>query len=182
MARQPKDDPKSTILASLKADPQFKKFRGIVTTLRENIDVDKAMAECLSLHASRISRTLYAKPKGPKILLDASLMDMSFRSRMAEIRVQLAKNTAILEEAIKSIKRYVNTEFFDELNAYSNVEQKRNMVDRVVASALDLQADCLAALEHIDGLIKDIDQAGFHLRNAVEIFKLMDGSKGSKNI
>lgn len=177
-----KEDPKLVIFASLKEDAQFKKFRNIVTTLRTAINVEKDMAEVLSLHASRVSRTLYAKPKGPKILLEASLTDMSFRSRMTEIRLQLYANASILEEAIKAIKRYINTEFNDELNSYSNVEQKRNMVERVVAFALDLQSTCESSIATIDDLIKDIDQSGFHLRNAVEIMKLLDGSRGTKNI
>lgn len=180
--RQIKEDPKSAIMSALKEDAQFKKFRNIVATLRTAINVEKDTAEALSLHSSRTSRNLYKLPKGPRSLLEASLMDMSFRSRLTEIRIQLASNGAILEEAVKAIKRYINTEFNDELNAYSNVEQKRNMVERVIASALDLQASCESTIATIDDLIKDLDQAGFHLRNAVEIMKILDGSKGTRNV
>lgn len=182
MVTKVKGDPKSAIMAALKEDAQYKKFRNIVATLRLSINTEKDMTEALSLHSSRTSRGLYAKPKGPRILLEASLMDMSFRSRLTEIRIQLSSHTAILEEAIKAIKRYLNTEFSDELNMYSNVEQKKNMIERIIASALDLQASCESTIATIDDLIKDIDNAGFHLRNAVEILKLLDGSRGTKNI
>jgi hypothetical protein len=182
MVTKAKSDPKEAIMAGLKDDAQFKKFRNIVATLRLAINVEKDMTEALSLHSSRISRSLYAKPKGPRILLEASLMDLSFRSRLTEIRIQLSRNNDILNEAVKAIKRYINTEFNEELNSYSNVEQKRNMVERVIASTLDLQSSCESTIATIDDLIKDIDQSAYQLKNAVDILKLIDGSKGTRNI
>lgn len=185
MARIPKAervDPKDELIALLKKDPQLKKFRNITVALREQIHIEKDRAEALSLHASRSSRTLYSKIPSAKHLLDASLKDMSFRSRMAEIRVVNTTYTSTLEEAVKAIKRHINTEYYDLLNEYSNVESKKNMIDRVVKTALELQGECAALIDLLDTLIKDIDQSGFGLRNAVEVMKLLDGAKGSRNI
>lgn len=174
-----KQNPKSVIMDSLRGDAQFKKFRLIVSKTRERFKVESDRKEALSLHASRTSRTLHGdKRYSPIALMDASLKDLSFRARLVEIRVQITLHTALLEEAVTAIKRYIRTEYYDELNNYKTVDSRSALVDRLVASALDLQNEGSALIELLDTLIEDIDKASFHLKHMLDCLQLLDSSKG----
>ena len=182
MATKPKVNPKQSIIGLLKEDSQFKDFRSIVTTIREALNLEKDKNEALQMQATRTSRRLYENVASAKAVMEANLRDMSYRSRLTEIRVNLTSSSAILDEAIKSMRSYIQTQYYDELSSYSTVDAKRNMIDRVQKSALSLQAEIQSLLELLDFLIKDIDQTGFGLRNIVEVLKILDGTKPTRNI
>lgn len=178
MAKNSKN-PKSKIIAEIREDGQYKKFREIVRNTREKLKVDQDRNEALALHAARLSRQMYGKKQySPQALLESSLQDSSYRSRMVEIRVQANLHTSLLDDAIDVIKRYITTEFYDELSGYKTVDQRKSMIDRIVASALELKSEGEALVELLDTLVRDIDQTSFQLERMIKALELLSHSKG----
>jgi hypothetical protein len=97
---------------------------------------------------------------------------------MVEIRVQTSVQLSILHEAVRSIRKYISTEYADDLREFSTVEQRRSFVDRTVKSALAFLEEGDTLIETLDHLIKDIDQAGFRLRDSTEVLKLLSEGRG----
>src|SRR5579862_4886457 len=102
MARQKNSDVDVTeILSEIRKDPRYRKFKAILQRTQGQLDLDKDRTEALSLHASRTSRKLYGdRQYSVKALIDASLRDLSFRSRMVEIRVIVQRRVSYLKEAV----------------------------------------------------------------------------------
>lgn len=170
--------PKSLVQA-IREDSDYKKFKTIVKTTRERLKLEADRKEAMSLHAGRISRSIYgARRFSPKTLLEAEAQEMGNRSRLVEIRVRASNELSVLDEAIKTIRGYISTEYDVDLREFGTVEQRRAMIDRVIKSAVNLKSEGEDFLAMLDTFIKDLDQAGFKLRDCIEILKLLDSSKG----
>ncbi len=171
------------LIATIREQQQYKKFKAIVSVARDRLKIEADRSEALSLHAGRTSRKLFGeKQYSPKSILDASMVDLSYRARLVEMRVQCSLTISTLDAGVDAIKRYITTEFSDDLEAYKTVGQRKDFVDRIVASALDLVSEGEGLIAMLDTLIKDIDAASFQLRNAMEILKLLSETKGGKVI
>lgn len=169
----------SELIAEIREQQQYKKFKKVVSVARERLKIDTDRTEALSLHAGRTSRKLFGeKQYSAKSVMEASLIDLSYRSRLVEIRVQCSLTVATLDAGLDAIRRYINTEFTDDLEAYKTVGQRKDFVDRIVASALDLVNEGKSLMDMLDFLIKDIDTASFQLRNTMEILKMLSEAKG----
>lgn len=171
----------SVLLGQIRKDANFKKFRLVFERTQERVDLQAGLQEALTLHAGRSSRKLYGKDQfSLKALVDASLKDLSFRSRMVEIRVQSSTQLSILREAVRSIRKYLSTEYADDLREFSTAEQRKNFVDRTIKSALAFLEEGDSLIDTLDHLIGDIDKASFHLRNMMECLKLLSEGKGHR--
>lgn len=163
----------------IRDDSQYKKFKDILKQVRTKLNPEKDRNEALALHASRTGRTLYGKKQfSGKSIMEASMQDLANRARLVEIRVQASIQISLLAEAVKRIRRYIMTEYADELKAYSTQASRTAMVDRIIHSALETVAEGEALLELLDTLVKDLDQGGYSLRNCISVLQLLDSSKG----
>jgi len=172
-----------SLIQEIRGDANYKKFCGILEVTRTSIDLDKSMREVMSLHLSRTSRNLLGADRySPKRLIDASLKDLSNRSRMVEIRVRNDMALSHLREAIKALRRYISTEYADDLKEFSTVDQRRSFVDRIMKSANQLVSEGEALLSTIDQLVTDIDKAGYNIKAVVSCLQLLEGSKGGRVI
>lgn len=173
----------SALLKGIRDDPEYAKFKVIFTRIRERVDLDKDLNEVLNLHAGRTSRKLYGeKQYSVKALLDASLKDMSYRSRMVEIRVRASVQISVLEESVVALRKYLSTEYADDLREFGTVAERKSFVDRVLKSPLAYIEEANSLLDTIDILLKDLDQASFGLRNMLECLKLLDSSKAGRHV
>lgn len=169
----------SSLLQDIRNDPQYKKFKVIFARTQERLDLQRNLQEALTLHAGRSSRSLYGKNQfSIKALISASLKDCSWRARMVEIRVQASIQLSILKEAVNALRKYLSTEYSDDLTEFKNIEQRRAFVDRAIKDALAFLDEGNSLLETIDALVSDIDKTSFHLRNMLEGLKLMSEGRG----
>jgi hypothetical protein len=169
------------LVKTVKADANYAKFKKIVEGIRKRVDIAAATAEVLSLHAGRTSRSLTGDQRyNPMALIDASMKDLSYRSRMVEVRVKHDLQLSVLRESIAAMRRHISTEYNDELKDFSTAEQRRAFGDRVVKNAGEFLAEGEALVDMIDMLIKDIDQGGYQFKNTIECLKMLAESKGSK--
>ncbi len=173
-----------SLLKQIRKDPQYATFLRILETTRKNLDTETATAEAKALHASRTSRSLSGKDRySSKSLIDANLRDLSTRARLVEIRVTNDRKLSHLKEAAEALKKYVSTEYVDELKSdFSTAGQRSDFVDRVLKSANALLAEGESLLSVLDFLIKDIDQASHSMRHVVDCLKLLENKHGSKAI
>lgn len=169
------------LIADIRADSEYKKFKAIVLKVREKLNVDKDRNEALSMHAGRTSRRLHGtKQYSPKSLMDACLNDLAVRSRLVEVRVQCSIQIDLLHDAVKAIKHYITTEFVEELSEYKTVGQRNALIDRVVAGAILVESEGKALIKLLDDLVGDIDKASYHLRLMTDALKLLDSSKSGQ--
>lgn len=179
MATKKPTNSKEEFRLALSTDPKFKKFLRIVDNVKAKLNIEADKKEALMLLASRTSRSLHGKKAfSPTAIIDASLKDLSTRSRLVEIRVQATVHVSLLNEAIDAAKRHMSTEYYELLSEYKTVEQRRAMLDRAVKSALEIAIDAKSLVEMLDTIIKDIDSAGYALKSATECLKLMSETHG----
>lgn len=169
------------LLHEIRQSKTYATFKTVVETVKKRVDLDRGMEEALSLHAGRLSRNIRGERRySPKILIDASLQDLSYRSRLVEIRVKNDLQLATLREAIDAMRRHISTEYSEDLRDFATAEQRRSFVDRVLKNQKTFLAEGEAFIHTLDSLIKDIDQGGYNLKAIVECLKLLDGSKSGR--
>jgi hypothetical protein len=88
----------------------------------------------------------------------------------------------LLNEAIRSISKFITTEYYDALKEYRTVGQRNALIERVISGALQTQGECNALISMLDDLIQDVDKASFHLRHMLDALQLLDSSKGGRVI
>jgi len=157
----------------------YKKFQKIVVGVQERLNIEKDRAEALSLHAGRTSRKLFGDRRySPKHLLDASLNDMSSRSRLVELRVKTTNQIDVLHDACKAMRHSISSNFSEDVKArFKTVGERNAFFDTMIASALEIEAEGQAQIKLLDDLINDVDKASFHLRNVIGCLELLQGSK-----
>jgi len=167
------------ILSVIRKDQKYKKFRLIVQKTGERLNIEKDRNEALALHASRTSRTLSGKKAySPKSLLDAEATDLYTRSRLVEIRVQASIHLNLLDEACDAIKRHIFTEYYEELRGFSNEQQRRALIERIQGVAMELMTEGKSLIDMLDQIVRDVDQANFHLGHMGSILEMLSNSKG----
>lgn len=167
------------ILAVIREDVKYKKFKKIVQTTGERLKIEEDRNEALALHSARTSRTLSGKKAySPKSLLDAEATDMSARSRLVEIRVRASIHLNLLDEACDAIKRHIFTEYYDDLRGFSNEQQRKALIERVQGVAMNLMTEGKSLIDMLDQIVKDIDQSNFHLGHMQSILEMLSNSKG----
>lgn len=173
----------TSLVASVRGDAQYKKFVTILESTRQGLDIEGAVAEAMALHTARTSRHLTGNDRySPRKLIDASLKDLSTRARLVEIRVKNDRKLSHLREAMDAVRRYISTEYADDLRDFSTADQRRAFVDRILKTANEVLAEGESLLASLDHLIKDIDQSGHAMRHVVDCLKLLENKHGSKAI
>jgi hypothetical protein len=180
MARAPREavDVK-TLLLEIRRDPKYKKFKTIVETTRSRLKIEADRNEALALHSSRTSRTLSGKKQySGAAILDAEATELYTRSRLVQIRVQASIHLDLLDEACDAIKRHIFTQYHEDLLGFTNEQQRRALIERVQGAALELIAEGKSLKDMLDQIIKDVDQANFHLGHMVSTLEMLHNSKG----
>lgn len=164
----------SDLRSLLKKDDTYKRYRAILKTVKESFDIEKHLKEAGYLHRKRKSRLLFEARVSPQKLQEAILIDMSSRSRMVEIRVMLLNEQELLSTAISLGKKHVRATYSDELKEYGSTKEAQVLVaERFFASGATVLSEIDKAISILDLFVKDIDQAGFGLRNVTETLKMV---------
>jgi hypothetical protein len=171
------------LLIEIRKDPNYRKLQQKYEKVSGSLDLDALYKEATGLQSGRLSRNISGDNRySPKFIIDANLRDLSYRARLVEIRVSLDRKLKSLEEMVQAVKRYVSTEYAEDLSELRTAEQRRNFANRVVKNQEQYLADGNSLVGSIDLLIKDIDQASYHFKTIIECLKLLDSSRGGKTI
>lgn len=173
----------ASLIKEIKRDSQYKTFLRVFEATQSTLNIEAAIEEARALHTSRSSRALTGKDRySPKKLIDAAAKDMSVRARLVELRVSNDRKLSHLQEAMEAIRRYVMTEYADDLQEFSTAEQRRAFVDRVLKSAHSLVSEGNQLLGMLDLLIKDVDQTSHAMKHIVDCLKLLDNKNVGRTI
>lgn len=171
------------LLKEIREDPNYVKLKHLYETTISKVDLEKIYDEAIGLHSGRLSRHLTgANRYSPKALIDANLRDLSYRARLVELRVNLDRKLQALQEMVEAVKRYVITEYADDLSDMKTVEQRRSFAGRVVKAQEQFLVEGKSMVQSLDTLIKDIDQASYHFKSIIDCLKLLDDKTGGKTI
>ncbi len=170
-----------SLIQVIRSDKNYVAFKAAFLKVQATLDLEKVFDEALSLHASRASRSLTGdKRYSPKALIDASLIDMSCRARMVEIRVQTDRKIGELEELLLAIRRHISTEYAEDLKDYSTAEQRKSFVDRALKGANQYVADGSKLIDSLDKLITDTNNASYNIQHAIKCLEILDSSKAGR--
>jgi hypothetical protein len=164
---------------SLRESSEYQTFTRIVKTVRATLIIDKILKEAEFLHQNRKSRSLHARKLSALDLQEAILNDMANRSRLTELRSLLSRQYELLGTAIETIKRHIRFHHRDDVDELApKVGDKTALIDMILQSPLKTKSEIAGASEVLDIYIKDIDQAGYALRNSVDLLKLILDRRG----
>lgn len=166
--------------AVLKEDQKYKSYRRIVKNVGEQINIEKLHAEILRLHAGRKSRTLFLNKPGADAVNEANLQDSSYRSRLAEIYVEVDYQLGLLNEAVDKIRKHFIHEFRDSMEGLKTKGERMSFADKYISSGLALMHQLKRLLATADVIIKDIDQTGYSFKNTIKTLEILYSHKNDK--
>lgn len=159
----------------LKKDTIYTRIRNLYRTATAAVDTEALYKEVESLHASRASRSLRSKAVTPKSLTQAITTDMANRARLVEIKTTCSRSKYLIEQAVSTARSHLRANYTDELKAdYGNTAAEVNAgIDLLLSRFIRFESTINTLVADIDFHIKDIDQAGYGLRNLVDVMKLV---------
>lgn len=155
----------------LREDKTFQQYRRIVKTIDERVNLIKNVTEARSLHGARTMRELKGNAPTTQKVYEAIVRDMATRSRIIELRIALFTEKELLDSALSSVTAHVRS-VYDLNEAGRTLDQKKQLMKKILNRGFVLLEELKSALEVFDLIIKDIDQAGFAVRNLVELVKI----------
>lgn len=171
----------ASLKTQLKADPELKALDAIVARASGSFAPEKVLKEAEHLHLERKSRNLYKITMAPTPLYQADMQDLSNRARLVELKTGILRMIGVINAAVKSVKTHVSTKYQSELKEYgSTITERNRIVDRVVSDAIQASADMASVVDILDVYIKDLDQAGYGLRRAIDALELAHGRRGQE--
>jgi hypothetical protein len=168
------------LLAKIRLDSKYKKFKQILQAAQEKVTFQPDREEALALHAGLLVRTLYGKKQfSSKSILESLSQVQANRSRLVELRVRSSVHISYVKESSKALKRYVYTQYAEDLKvSYKTKDQREALLMRLTDVAEEFLAEGENHIELLDTFIKDLDQAGFTLRDMVKVLEMLVGKEG----
>lgn len=161
-------------LNDIKEDQQYLQFRTVLKTVAGKVSLDDILDEARVIHSNRPARTLYKAKLEPTTIFQAAAYDVNARARLVEIRAQLYRQKSVIDNATTKMRTYLATQYATAIRNKGSTQQERKVtLDRILARAMEMVAEFDDTLEQLDSYIKDIDQAGFAIRNITEVLKLL---------
>lgn len=163
----------ASTVKTIRADPAYAKLKALAETIRGAVDLDVLEKEAKRLHTARPSRNLYKSNMTPTLLWQALATDMSNRARLIEVNASVFKQSQLLEAATNHVRLYLSTQYKEDIDDEARtVAAKKQYLDNVMSLATKQIAEMKAFCELIQFYVKDIDQAGYALTNAVKLLSL----------
>jgi hypothetical protein len=170
----------SEMKASIKTDDKYRRFRRIVKSIGEQLNIDKLSEEIKRLHSGRKSRTLYLKRPSVDTVVESALQDSAYRSRIAEIWVEADYFHGMLEEAITGIRKHFMSEFHEQMDGLRTKGERMGFADQYLNSGLSLMSKLDRLTSMAGMIIKDIDQTGFTFKHVVDSLDVLYSHKNDK--
>lgn len=171
------------LLRDIRDDPVYLKFKAVVIAVQTDTSPEKTRDEAMTLMRTRISRTLMGKRPSAEKLQDCSMQEMSFRSRLTELRAQLFVHNDILTRALAGTRSHIISSYAGPMRSiHSNEGERKAFLSKVLNKGLELQSEIESAAATIDMFITDIDKGGYNLRNSIDLLKILLGRPGQDSV
>lgn len=170
MAKEREEVDLPELLASIRSDATWKKFKTIVAEAQSRLKIEKDREELFAIMASRKVRGLHGKKAySPSALQEAESKEIEARSRVTEIRMKASIQLDHVEAALRAVENHVRTEYAEQMRGYTSEAQRTALVQRVQRIAKELMTDGKALLDMCDRIVEDIDKCGYKMTNMTNI-------------
>lgn len=171
-----KDKPKNPLRA-LRNDERLQKFSKMLAGGLYQFDTEKHIKEIKTLHSTRSIRTLDIRDlidRGHKKLLIAVNNDLSYRSRIVEIKVDVEVIVKKLEDHVDRMKRYLISTYGKELTSAKliTVSARNDFINNLLDKGFHQIADLKSLCKFADIIIDDIDEAKWRVNSINNILTL----------
>lgn len=156
-------------MSSIKKDEKVKQFLdSIELTIWDNI-----LKEADSLHTTRTSRSLFnLKSATARKIIEAAMLDMSYRSRLVEILVTVKRKYAIIESGIETIGNYLQHRYPLKFQEFRTIAQREAFINSTLEKAWKCLNDMDIVIDSITLIIEDIDKSSYSLKHALDGLEL----------
>jgi len=150
----------------------YKRYKRILQGIKDQFDPEALREEMRGLFQARLTRDIRPKKVDPKVLLDANAVDVSYRSKLVDMRVNLAEYRKTITDASSAVRKWILSEYTD-IAGVKTSEQRKNYVDRFFRGSNRLTADIDNLMEQLEWYIKDIDSAGFRMKDMKDLVEMI---------
>ncbi len=155
-------------------DESWARYGRILDRAR-SLNISATQKEAERLHQTRSSRRLLLKPTiSIDGLVKAHLEDMSYRSRLVEINVEVARMKRNLEMVLGAIGSYLRANHMTSLERYAGRTKtdQTHFIDALLGDGWSTVARFESLQEAVGQIIEDIDKSGWAYRNLVQLMQL----------
>lgn len=167
----------------IKKNVKYKSFKRKLENGVYYADTTKYMQEMQNMHISRkirITKSSDLLSSNQKNLLEISLQNQAYRSRIVEIQIDLTKQMNAIDAHIDNLKTYLGIKYNDIIKReFRTAAERTNFLDDLFRDAMTISSQLDSALDIIKILIQDIDQASFCIRHLISVLEL--GIKKDQN-
>lgn len=145
---------------------------------KTNLDLQMLQREMMTMHSARGSRALKTKKvlgSSAAVLVDATTLDMTYRSRCTEIRASVLSEKLERDEVLTALRKYIMTKFNKALvqAGFKNITQQKSYVDVLLESYTSTSRRMDHVLQIAQLISDDIDQSGWGLKLIKEVLEAL---------
>jgi len=162
-------------------DPRVKKFRDRIRKLRKNDKSDAYKEEMRSMHTTRRERRATAAKlieNAQRDLVDMLMRNQSIRSRVVEMKMEIYNVSALIEDHLGALTRYILHTYPSEV-AHIVASKTKGDREGFVKSLFEREVMFMKKLQMIvkiaDMLIGDLDEAGWAVSRTTSVLQLTAG-------
>lgn len=169
------------IRLKIKDDKRYKRLRDIYkTSTLFQLTVPEYTKEVRQLFQIRGFRTFNVNGTNSLSKLASLIVeDQSYRSRMIEIYATVCSAIKSLDDMLSRFQDYATVTYARDLKAVGAAKERERMVRNVMSEYYKYKDDLELLRDEIDLYVKDIDKAGFALKNLVETLALIERREGT---
>lgn len=162
-------------------DKRVKKFRDRVRKLRQNDNSDAYKEEMRSMHVTRRERRATAAKlieNAQRDLIDMVMRNQSIRSRIVEMKMEIFNVSALIEDHLAALTRYILHNYQSEVGHIVGSKTKADreaFVKTMFERELSFKKKLDVVVKIADILIDDLDQAGWAVQRTTAVLQLTAG-------
>ncbi len=173
---------KKIYIEDLKDTDDYLRYRRIIKRLAEETDLIKTAEEIGRLHSGRKSRSLFGSELSADKIIEANLQDTSYRSRLVEIRIDLAKILSLATTTLDTVKSKVYQTYTEDLKVFKTKGERMSYVESFLTLGTMFTKRVEDLSDQLDLVIKDIDQTSFTYKNAIQILEIIYSKNNDRKI
>jgi hypothetical protein len=158
-------------------DDVWARYQRILTRTQETTRAVELVKEIERLHGSRSSRFLSTKSGGATAfnLIDANLQDISYRSRIVEIKITISKQHRLLEQVLGAVHGHLLSNYNEEIvDLVGKLKASQGtFVDSMIRDGWDALSKLEKVREIAEYVVEDIDKTAWAMTNLVKLVTLL---------
>ena len=167
----------------VKNSKRFKNLKMVIKSDTYSIAFENLKSELRINHSSRkLTGLSSSDPNFGKKLVEASIVEVSIRSRAVEIRVMATDVSKYLERSLKYFADYVTTEFSDGLSVFSTIKERSQFIARLLEPYYKHLDKLQTLIEIVDMYITDIDKTSYAAKNIVSTFEVIRRTENATHL